>query len=116
MVSCLGASQPLARHDGKHDQVVIRFLPRAGLVRGGDGHFPRPVSRELRDDDGDRVEHGFPIASRYRRRTTSACLVPNIFFAKPGDYVKAAQRVYHAAGAASAIELPVVKQPSAATQ
>ena len=28
--------------------------------------------------------------------------VPNIFFAKPEDYVKATQRVYHAAGAASA--------------
>jgi hypothetical protein len=35
--------------------------------------------------------------------------VPNIFFAKPSDYVKAAQRVYHAGGAASAIELPVVE-------
>ena len=35
--------------------------------------------------------------------------MPNIFFAKPGDYVKATQRVYHAAGAASFIELPVVK-------
>ena len=34
--------------------------------------------------------------------------VPNIFFARPGDYVKATQRVYHAAGAASFIELPVV--------
>jgi len=30
--------------------------------------------------------------------------VPNIFFAKPGDYVKAVQRVYHA----SYIDLPVV--------
>ena len=34
--------------------------------------------------------------------------VPNIFLAKPGDYVKATQRVYHAAGAASFIDLPVV--------
>jgi len=34
--------------------------------------------------------------------------VPNIFWAKPGDYQKATQRVYHAPGAASAIELPVV--------
>jgi putative CocE/NonD family hydrolase len=34
--------------------------------------------------------------------------VPNIFFASPGDYVKATQRVYHAPGAASFIELPVV--------
>jgi len=36
--------------------------------------------------------------------------VPNIFFAKPQDYVKATQRVYHAAGAASFIDLPVVPQ------
>jgi uncharacterized protein len=35
--------------------------------------------------------------------------VPNIFFAKPADYVKATQRIYHAQGAASFISLPVVK-------
>jgi putative CocE/NonD family hydrolase len=34
--------------------------------------------------------------------------VPNIFWAKPGDYQKAVQRLYHAAGQASFIELPVV--------
>jgi hypothetical protein len=34
--------------------------------------------------------------------------VPNIFFAKPRDYVKATQRIYHASGAASFIDLPVV--------
>ncbi len=34
--------------------------------------------------------------------------VPNIFFAKPEDYRKATQRVYHAGAQASAIELPVV--------
>jgi putative CocE/NonD family hydrolase len=34
--------------------------------------------------------------------------VPNIFWAKPEDYKKAAQRIYHAAGQASFIELPVV--------
>ncbi len=34
--------------------------------------------------------------------------VPNIFWAKPGDYRKATQRIYHAPGAASSIELPVV--------
>ena len=34
--------------------------------------------------------------------------VPNIFLAKPADYVKAAQRIYHAAGQASFIDLPVV--------
>jgi putative CocE/NonD family hydrolase len=34
--------------------------------------------------------------------------VPNIFWAKPGDYRKATQRIYHAAGQASFIELPLV--------
>ncbi|MEI6669565.1 MAG: CocE/NonD family hydrolase [Acidobacteriota bacterium] len=34
--------------------------------------------------------------------------VPSIFFAKPADYVKATQRVYHAPGQASFIELPMV--------
>jgi len=35
--------------------------------------------------------------------------VPNIFFAKPGDYRAATQRIYHAPGQASCVELPVVK-------
>jgi putative CocE/NonD family hydrolase len=35
--------------------------------------------------------------------------VPSIFWAKPEDYKKATQRVYHAPGGASAIELPVVE-------
>ena len=33
--------------------------------------------------------------------------VDNIFFARPGDYKKATQRVYHQPGAATTIELPV---------
>jgi uncharacterized protein len=38
--------------------------------------------------------------------------VPNIFWAKPEDYRKATQRVYHAPGRASFIELPLVTSPS----
>ncbi len=34
--------------------------------------------------------------------------VPNIFWAKPGDFKKATQRVYHTPGEASFVELPVV--------
>jgi len=34
--------------------------------------------------------------------------VPNIFYARPTDYRKATQRIYHTAAQASAIELPVV--------
>ena len=71
-------------------------------------------------------------ASSCRRRTTSSCpatgimvqvqsswfplydrnpqtFVPNIFWAKPADYRKATQRVYHAPGQASFVELPMVK-------
>jgi putative CocE/NonD family hydrolase len=35
--------------------------------------------------------------------------VPNIFFAKPADYRKATQRIFHSGAQASAIELPVVE-------
>ena len=35
--------------------------------------------------------------------------VPNIFDAKPADYVKATQRVWHTAGTASYISLPVIE-------
>ncbi len=37
--------------------------------------------------------------------------VPNIFWAKPADYRKATQRVYHAPGQATFIELPLVTAP-----
>src|SRR5512140_1301662 len=34
--------------------------------------------------------------------------VPNMFFAKPGDYVKATQRIWHDKGAPSFVALPIV--------
>ncbi len=37
--------------------------------------------------------------------------VPNIFWAKPADYQKATQRIYHAPKQASFIELPLVTSP-----
>ncbi|MGB7924271.1 MAG: CocE/NonD family hydrolase [Pyrinomonadaceae bacterium] len=37
--------------------------------------------------------------------------VPNIFWAGPGDYRKATQRIYHAPGQTSFIELPLVTSP-----
>ncbi len=37
--------------------------------------------------------------------------VANIFLAKPADYRKATQRVFHAGDAATSIELPVVATP-----
>ncbi len=48
----------------------------------------------------------FPLYDRNPQK-----FVPNIFWAKPGDYQKAAQRVYHAPGQASFIELPLVTAP-----
>jgi predicted acyl esterase len=35
--------------------------------------------------------------------------VPNIFWAKPGDYKKATERIYHAPDRATTIDLPVVR-------
>jgi putative CocE/NonD family hydrolase len=37
--------------------------------------------------------------------------VPSIFWAKPEDYKKAVQRVYHRQGKASFVELPLVTKP-----
>lgn len=37
--------------------------------------------------------------------------VPNIFWARPGDYKKAVQRIYHSPQQASSIELPLVTVP-----
>jgi putative CocE/NonD family hydrolase len=37
--------------------------------------------------------------------------VPSIFWARPGDFRRATQRVFHGPGQASAIELPVAKGP-----
>jgi len=37
--------------------------------------------------------------------------VPNIFWAKPADFRKATQRIYHAPGQATFIELPLVTAP-----
>jgi uncharacterized protein len=42
--------------------------------------------------------------------------VPNIFFAKPGDYVKATQRVYRGPGQASYIDLPIVAAATTQTR
>jgi len=36
--------------------------------------------------------------------------VPSIFWAKPGDYRKATQRLYHSPNQASFVELPVVEE------
>jgi putative CocE/NonD family hydrolase len=49
----------------------------------------------------------FPLYDRNPQK-----FVDNIFFAKPGDYVKATQRIYRAGGNASFIELPVVQRKS----
>jgi len=45
----------------------------------------------------------FPLYDRNPQK-----FVSNIFWARPGDYVKATQRIYHGRGAESLIELPVV--------
>jgi len=47
----------------------------------------------------------FPLYDRNPQTFT-----PNIFLAKPADYVKATQRVFHAGDTASFIELPIVEK------
>jgi putative CocE/NonD family hydrolase len=49
----------------------------------------------------------FPLYDRNPQK-----FVPNIMTAAPGDYVKATQRIWHTAGQASAIELPVIAADS----
>jgi predicted acyl esterase len=46
----------------------------------------------------------FPLYDR-----TPQTFVPNIFLAKPSDYVKATQRVYHSGTTASVLDLPMVR-------
>ena len=48
----------------------------------------------------------FPLYDRNPQK-----FVPSIFWAKPGDYQKATERIYHAPGQASFIELPLVTSP-----
>jgi len=65
------------------------------------------------------VNHVFLPGHRIMVQVQSTCFplydrnpqtfVPNIFLAEPNDYVKATERVYHAQGNASFIDLPVVE-------
>jgi putative CocE/NonD family hydrolase len=48
----------------------------------------------------------FPLYDR-----NPQAFVPNIFWAKPSDYRKATQRIYHAPGQATFVELPLVTAP-----
>ena len=69
--------------------------------------FPLPVANHV-FQPGHRImvqvqSSWFPL---YDRNPQS--FVPSIFWAKPEDYRKATQRVFHAPGQASFIELPVV--------
>ena len=98
-------------------------------------HLPRPLPRELRDA-ASRSRPDKPLLYRFALPTANhvflpghrimvqvqsswfplydrnpQTFVPNIFWAKPGDYRKATQRVYHAPGQASFVELPLVRTP-----
>jgi predicted acyl esterase len=46
----------------------------------------------------------FPLYDRNPQK-----YIPNIMFAKPEDFTKATQRIWHAPGNASSIEFPVVE-------
>ena len=95
-------------------------------------HLPRPLPRELRRRPS-RSHADTPLLYRFALPTANhvflpghrimvqvqsswfplydrnpQTFVPNIFWAKPGDYRKATQRVYHAPEHSSFIELPLV--------
>lgn len=53
----------------------------------------------------------FPLYDRNPQR-----FVPSIFWAKPEDYQRATQRIYHEPGRASFVELPLVVTPQTAQQ
>jgi predicted acyl esterase len=65
-------------------------------VRGRLAHRRAPDAMQIQSS-------WFPLYDR-NPQTYAA----NIFFAKPGDYRKATQRVVHTGGASSFIDLPVV--------
>ena len=54
------------------------------------------------------VQSTFPLYDRNPQK-----YVPNIFDAKPADYIKATQRIYHSGSTASYINLPIVPQQPA---
>ena len=97
------------------------------------GHLPRPLSREPGDSEGDHADK--PLLYRFSLPTANhvflpghrimvqiqsswfplydrnpQTFVPNIFWAKPGDYKKATQRIFHSSDQASFIELPLVER------
>jgi len=65
-------------------------------------HVPLPVHRIMVQVQSS----WFPLHDR-----SPQTFVPNIFWAKPEDYRKAVQRVYHAPAQASFVELPVAQSP-----
>jgi hypothetical protein len=86
MPKALAADQPL----------VYRFaLPTAN-------HVFRPGHRIMVQVQSS----WFPLYDR-----NPQTFVPSIFSARPEDYRKAVQRVYHAPGQASFVELPLVTTP-----
>ncbi|WP_263410586.1 CocE/NonD family hydrolase [Terriglobus tenax] len=79
----------------------------------------KPNEPELVKFDLPQVNHTFEAGHRIMVQVQSSLFplydrnpqtfVPNIFNAKPGDYKKAEQRIWHEPGKASFIEMPVVK-------
>jgi predicted acyl esterase len=82
-----------------------------------------PTSFDVRSDTFDYVKRDVMIPMRdgvmvqvqsswfplYDRNPQA--FVPNIFWAKPADYHKAVQRIYHEPDQASFVELPLVTTP-----
>jgi predicted acyl esterase len=84
---------------------VIRRRDRLGIP--GDSLTPKLPNADHIVLPGHRImvqiqSSWFPLYDR-----NPQTFVPNIFFAKPTDYVAATQRVFHAPDEASFIDLPV---------
>ena len=89
---------------------IVRASPRPGAI---ESNTPLPYRFALPTTNhvflpGHRImvqvqSSWFPLYDR-----NPQTFVPNIFFARPTDYQKATERIYHAPGRASFVELPVV--------
>jgi len=92
----------LSRKPGNAETHRIR--PAAALSGYAADREPRLPS--WTSDDVQVQSSWFPLYDR-----NPQTFVQNIFLAKPADYKKAVQRIYHAPGQASFIELPLVSTP-----
>ncbi|HEY1549542.1 MAG TPA: CocE/NonD family hydrolase, partial [Kofleriaceae bacterium] len=105
---------------GGYELGVAMEIFRGRYVNGLDKPAPLPANQAVHYNFAlPNVDHVFLPGHRIMIQIQSTwfpyydrnpqTFVDNIFFAKPSDYQKATQRIYHQPNAATAIALPVVK-------